>query len=80
MDIMGRERRIMTQNERVYKLLKENGDKGVTNVDAEKFGVTRLPARIFELRRMGFDIQVVHEDNHGMKSVKYVFVDKIDKG
>lgn len=77
---MGQEGGAMTQNQKVYQLLKENGQKGVCNADAEKIGVTRLPARIFELKRMGLDIQVVYENNHGTKTVKYVYLGSIDKG
>jgi len=48
----------MSQNETVMNLLRRRPVKGVTPQDAWKEGITRLAARIHELRRLGHDIGV----------------------
>ena len=46
----------MTQNERVHKYMKKHGS--ITTKDAyEQLGVTRLSARIFELKEHGVKIE-----------------------
>ena len=45
----------MTQNERVLKHMRKYG--AITTKQAyDLYGITRLGARIYELRNMGFDI------------------------
>lgn len=57
----------MTQNEKVLQFLKDNGS--ITSMDAfNKLRITRLSARIFDLRKMGYKIGSVYrrvEDRHG---------------
>lgn len=50
----------MTQNEMVLKFLQENGQ--ITTYDAFKMGITRLSARIYELRQDGYDIKTERRD------------------
>ena len=50
----------MSQNEIIYKFLKENGQ--ITTYDAFKLGITRLSARIYELRQRGIDIETERKD------------------
>ena len=46
----------MTQNERIYEYMKKHGS--ITTKDAyEQLGVTRLSARIFELKEQGVKIE-----------------------
>ena len=52
---MGREEKLMTQNATVLRHLKRYA--GITTFTAyERYGITRLSARISDLRRMGYDI------------------------
>lgn len=44
----------MTQNEMILKFLQENGQ--ITTYDAFKMGITRLSARIYELKERGHNI------------------------
>lgn len=57
----------MTQNEKVLQYLKINGS--ITSMDAfNKLRITRLSARIYDLRKMGHTIGSVYrrvEDGHG---------------
>ena len=51
----------MTQNEAILKYLKNH--VGLTQLQAlDKLGVMRLPARISELREMGFDIVTLRKE------------------
>lgn len=44
-----------TQNQRILDYIAEHGS--ITQKEADRFlGVTRLPSRIFDLRRMGYNI------------------------
>lgn len=45
----------MTQNEQILEYMKENG--GITAMAAFNMGVTRLAARIHDLRDMGYQIK-----------------------
>ena len=54
--------------------------KGLSIEEAKAFGVGRLPARIFELKEKGYDIQVITEDVDGKKSVRYVLAGEVDRG
>ena len=50
-----------TQNDRVLDFLKTHSN-GITSQDAfERFGITRLSGRIFDLRAMGYNISTEQE-------------------
>lgn len=70
----------MTHNELVLKNLRSRKMKGLSIEEAKAFGVGRLPARIFELKEKGYDIQVITEDVDGKKSVRYVLAGELDRG
>lgn len=49
----------MTQREEVLSYMMENG--GITSMEAfRKLGITRLSARIYELRELGYPIENKH--------------------
>jgi hypothetical protein len=77
---MGQQRKTMTHKELVLKNLRSRKMKGLSIGEAKAFGVDRLPARIFELKGMGYDIQRVDEVVDGKKSVRYVLAGEIDRG
>ncbi len=50
----------MTQIEQVLEYLKEHGS--ITSMDAiVEFGCTRLAAKVFELRKQGYNIETIKE-------------------
>jgi hypothetical protein len=51
--------RRLNNKERVYAVLVAAGPSGVTNSDLLAFGGFRYGARLFELRRDGYDIETV---------------------
>ena len=51
---------MLTQNEMVLKFLQDNGQ--ITTYDAFKMGITRLSARIYELRQNGVSIETERRD------------------
>lgn len=52
----------MTQNEIVYRHLKENPKQGISPMEAFRYyGITRLGGRIFELRERGIVIDTTME-------------------
>lgn len=54
----------MTQNESVLDYMKRNGS--ITSMEAfDKLGITRLSARIFDLRKAG---EVIVQDRHYYKT------------
>lgn len=58
----------MTQNERILNHLKTG--KGITSIQAvSRWGVTRLSARIFEIREMGHRINRVWKTLKSGKNV-----------
>ena len=60
---MGKERRI-TQREKVLMFLRDEGS--ITPLDAlREFGIMRLAARIWELRKLGFSIEKNMESSRG---------------
>lgn len=44
------------QRARVTHLLRERGSQGLASIQAIQFGILRLPNRISELRKQGFEI------------------------
>ncbi len=51
-----------TQNRQVLQFMREH--RGITSMEAfDRFGITRLSGRIFELRREGYDIETVNEES-----------------
>lgn len=61
----------MSQALQVLQLLKKK-PKGLTSMDAFKFGITRLAARIFELRNSGHMIVTHTERNKNANYARYV--------
>lgn len=49
----------LTQVEKILQLLKEAGDKGVTNIQLNEIAF-RYSARLNDLRRDGYKIQATH--------------------
>lgn len=48
-------KKVLTQNEKIIAYMKSH--KGITTMTAfEKFGVTRLPSRICEIRKSGVNV------------------------
>lgn len=61
----------MAQWEKVLHYMEYYG--GITSMDAFRFlGITRLSARIWELRRMGYEIESVPIHKNGVTFDKYV--------
>lgn len=54
---------MMTQCEAVLDYMTKNG--GITAMEAYEIGITRISARIFDLRRQGYEIA---EENHAVKT------------
>lgn len=50
---------LMTQTERIYKLLKKRPKSGVTNYELNKIAF-RYAARIHEMRKDGLPISIIH--------------------
>lgn len=67
----------LTQNKVILKYLQSH-KRGVTSMDAfEKFHITRLSARVFDLRKMGYPIQTIREvkndaDGQTIQYARYV--------
>lgn len=53
----------MAQRDKIVEFMKEHD--GITQKDAITFGCYRLAARIFDLRKAGYIIDTVREDNDG---------------
>lgn len=70
---MGESERRKTQSDKILAYLKKH--KGITNYDAiNEFGILQLSARIFDLRKKGYNITNVYRegiDRDGM-TVRYV--------
>lgn len=70
---MGESERRKSQSDKILAYLKKYN--GITNYDAiNEFGVLRLSARIFDLRKRGYNIESVYRegvDRNGM-TVRYV--------
>jgi len=61
-----------TQREKILRFLRDVGS--ITPLDAiREFGIMRLAARIWELRKMGFSINTVYEQtkNRYGETVRY---------
>lgn len=67
----------MTQNEHVLLLLRWNGDRGLTPLEAlDEVGTLRLAARIHDLRAEGHDIRSVSTVMPNGKTVaRYVLIE-----
>lgn len=62
------------QNKRVLAHLREN-KRGLTSFQAFHMGITRLAARIYDLKEMGHEINTVMEPNgNGGKHGRYVLI------
>ena len=67
----------LTQNKVILKYLQSHR-RGITSMDAfEKFRITRLSARIFDLRKMGYPVQTIREvkndsDGQTIQYARYV--------
>lgn len=62
-----------TQNQNILKALSRK--KGITTLEAfERFRVTRLSARILELRRMGHEIESEWVESNGSRVTRYRLV------
>ena len=65
-----------TQNKKVLRYL-ETHKRGITSMDAfTKFGITRLAARVHELREKGYQIktsliQTTNEDGNNVRYARY---------
>jgi hypothetical protein len=60
----------MSQNDRLLHLLREVGDAGLTPLAAlHEVGTLRLAARIYELRREGYDIEAREQRVSGGRRV-----------
>jgi hypothetical protein len=49
------------QRDRILALLRQRGTAGVTNVELNALGIMRFGARVFELRRQGFNVETRRE-------------------
>ena len=56
------------QRQFLYELLRGTG-KTITNKQAEKYGITQLPARMSELRGLGLRINTVKISNETVYSI-----------
>lgn len=57
----------MTQNNMLIYHMRKHGS--ITTMEAfQKYGVTRISARIWEIKRMGFDVETVKETNKNGKT------------
>lgn len=57
----------MTQKEKIIKYMKTH-KRGITSMDAFRFGCTRLSGQIFTLRKNGYDIvteQIAFKNEYG---------------
>lgn len=66
----------MTQNSEILSVMSEKG--GITAMEAYERGICRISARIYELRRMGYDIisePFTGKNRHGktFRCVRYKF-------
>lgn len=57
----------MTQTEIVLDVLKGAGKRGITAFDALRYNIFRLGARVYDLRRLGYEIRTILEF-HGTES------------
>jgi len=68
----------MTQKQIVLELLRYNGDRGITALDALEIGCFRLAARIADLRADGYDISSTMELTRTAKRIaRYRLVDVV---
>ena len=51
----------LTQTQRLLKLFRQRGNKGVANYEFYQTGILRSSARIAELRQDGFNIMAVRQ-------------------
>lgn len=68
-----------SQEDIVLAHLKRYSKKGITSMEAfSKYGITRLSAKIFILRKMGYEILTIRETNKdtGATYGRYVLVKK----
>ena len=66
----------MTQKTEILDVMMKKG--GITTMDAYKLGICRISARIYELRKMGYDIisePFTGKNRHGktFRCVRYKF-------
>ena len=72
-------RLVMTQTERIIKHLKEHGS--ITPLEAIKeYGITRLGARIWDLRDLGYDIETQTETSKNRFGDKTSYAKYVLKG
>ena len=73
---MSKKANLNTQNKKILRYL-ETHKRGITSMDAfEEFQITRLSARIFDLRKMGypvrtFIVQTTNEDGNVVRYARY---------
>lgn len=59
----------LTQPMRIVRYLEDH--KGITQMEAYKIGITRLPARMSDLRELGYNVTYIweeHENRYGQRS------------
>ena len=59
-----------TQRRVVLDLLEKRGPKGVGSFERIKLGILQMPTRIYELKRLGYNIGSYHKE--GSREVIYV--------
>jgi hypothetical protein len=65
-----------TQASKILKMLRKNGDKGMTARDAIGIGCYRLAARVYELRLEGHPIETKLESNRSAHFARYILTKK----
>ena len=65
----------MTQNQKIIEYMKKN--RGITSLEATmKFHITRLSGRIYELKRMGYQIGEKWEKTETARFKRYFLTEE----
>lgn len=70
---MSKSLNVISQNKKILRYL-ETHKRGITSMDAfTRFGISRISARIFDLRQMGYPIQTIREvkNNADGQTIQY---------
>lgn len=62
----------MSQTSKILKMMRTNGSKGITALDAIGIGCLRLAARVYDLRRHGHQIETKLDRNKSASFARYI--------